>query len=40
VAGAPALNQEDGIHPTAEGYRIVTDTVYPYVVAAIDARRK
>ena len=35
VAGEPALNKGDGIHPNGKGYRIVTDTVYPYVVAAI-----
>ena len=29
VAGEPALNQADGIHPTAEGYRIVVENVYP-----------
>jgi acyl-CoA thioesterase-1 len=40
VAGQPALNQPDGIHPTAEGYRIVTETVYPYVVQAIREREK
>jgi acyl-CoA thioesterase-1 len=34
VAGDPALNQGDGIHPVAEGYRIITDTIYPYVVQA------
>jgi acyl-CoA thioesterase-1 len=28
VAGIDALNQPDGIHPTAEGTRIVTETVY------------
>jgi acyl-CoA thioesterase I len=27
VAGEKALNQSDGIHPTAEGYRIVVDNV-------------
>ncbi len=27
VAAQPALNQADGIHPTAQGYRLVTDTV-------------
>jgi acyl-CoA thioesterase-1 len=27
VAGIPDLNLEDGIHPTVEGYRIVTKTV-------------
>ncbi|MEJ2690902.1 MAG: arylesterase [Deltaproteobacteria bacterium] len=38
VAGDPTLNQEDTIHPTAKGYRIVVDTVYPYVVLAIRER--
>jgi acyl-CoA thioesterase-1 len=28
VAGIPALNLEDGIHPTAEGQKIVTDNVW------------
>lgn len=28
VAGDPALNQGDGIHPTAEGYKIVADNVW------------
>jgi acyl-CoA thioesterase I len=40
VAGHSALNQADGIHPTADGYRIVTETVYPYVVQAIREREK
>ena len=35
VAGDPKLNQDDFIHPTAEGYTIVVETVYPYVVRAI-----
>lgn len=35
VAGNPALNQADGIHPTTEGYREVTDLVYPRVLEAI-----
>jgi acyl-CoA thioesterase-1 len=29
VAGIPALNQADGIHPTAEGARIIANTVWP-----------
>ena len=29
VAGNDALNQRDGIHPTAEGARIVADNVWP-----------
>lgn len=28
VAGIPALNQADGIHPTSEGARIMADTVW------------
>jgi acyl-CoA thioesterase-1 len=28
VAGNPALNLNDGIHPTAEGYKIVADNVW------------
>jgi len=28
VAGNPALNLPDGIHPTAEGYRIVAENVW------------
>jgi len=31
VAGNPTLNQPDGIHPTAEGYRIVVDRLWPYL---------
>lgn len=38
VAGDPALNQGDGIHPVAEGYRIITDTIYPYVVQALSSK--
>ena len=35
VGGNRRYNQDDGIHPTAEGYRLVTDSVYPYVLDAI-----
>jgi acyl-CoA thioesterase I len=28
VGGVPSLNQADGIHPTAEGHKIVADTVW------------
>jgi len=31
VAGKPSLNQADGIHPTAEGYGIVADHLWPYL---------
>jgi acyl-CoA thioesterase-1 len=40
VAGEPALNQADGIHPTAEGYRIVVENVYPHVLRAIEMNRR
>jgi len=36
VAGEKQYNQDDGIHPTPEGYRIITDGVYPYVLEAIN----
>jgi acyl-CoA thioesterase-1 len=29
VAGRPALNQPDGVHPTAEGARQVAATLWP-----------
>lgn len=35
VAGRAQFNQPDGIHPTAEGYRIVSANLYPYVLEAI-----
>jgi acyl-CoA thioesterase I len=31
VAGNLRLNQPDGIHPTAEGYRIVVDHLWPHL---------
>ena len=31
VAGNPRLNQGDGIHPTAEGYRIIVDHLWPFL---------
>jgi acyl-CoA thioesterase I len=31
VAGDSRLNQPDGIHPTAEGYRVVVDHLWPHV---------
>ena len=35
VAGNPEFNQRDGIHPTAEGYAVVLETIWPYVQTAI-----
>ncbi|HET7875876.1 MAG TPA: arylesterase [Methylomirabilota bacterium] len=31
VGGNPRLNQWDGIHPTAEGYRVVVANLWPYL---------
>lgn len=42
VAGVPALNQSDLIHPTAEGHRIMARTVWQVlgpVIAEIEASR-
>jgi acyl-CoA thioesterase-1 len=35
VAANPTLNQADGIHPNAEGYRILVDQIFPWVAEAI-----
>jgi acyl-CoA thioesterase-1 len=35
VAGDPALNLPDGIHPAPEGQRLVMQTVFPFVLEAI-----
>jgi len=40
VAGDPSLNQADGIHPTAEGCRIITNTIYPFALNAIERSKK
>jgi acyl-CoA thioesterase-1 len=39
VAGDPALNQSDGIHPVSEGYRIITDMMYPFVVQELSSKQ-
>ena len=39
VAGEPELNHPDGIHPTAEGHRILAATVRPALEAALRALR-
>jgi acyl-CoA thioesterase-1 len=31
VGGDARLNQPDGIHPTADGYRIIAERVWPYL---------
>ena len=35
VATDPALNQADFIHPTAAGYTVIVDHIYPFVEQAI-----
>ena len=37
VGGVPALNQGDGIHPTAEGQRLVAGNVAPYLEPLVAA---
>ncbi len=39
VAMEPSLNLDDGVHPNAEGYRRIVDTVFPHVVQAIEKWR-
>jgi acyl-CoA thioesterase-1 len=36
VAADPALNLDDGIHPTAEGIGIMVDRILPFVKKALD----
>lgn len=38
VAGDMSLNQPDAIHPTADGYTVVVNTIYPYVKQALAER--
>jgi acyl-CoA thioesterase-1 len=40
VAADHGLNQPDGIHPTAAGYRKVVDHIYPFVLQAINKHRE
>jgi len=39
VAGNPQLNQPDKLHPTADGYSRIVETVYPYIVTAIERHK-
>ena len=39
VGGEPEFNQGDGIHPTATGYEIIVENLYPYVIQAIEKLR-
>jgi acyl-CoA thioesterase-1 len=40
VAGNQGVNQRDGIHPTAEGYKRVVQTIYPHIKEAVELWRK
>jgi len=40
VAGQSRFNQTDGIHPTAEGYTVVVENIYPHVLEAIKKHRQ
>ncbi len=35
VAANPELNQPDFIHPTAEGYAVMVEHIYPFILEAI-----
>lgn len=39
VAGIDALNQGDGIHPTAEGQRKIADLIWPVLKPLVDTSR-
>ncbi|MFT5193685.1 MAG: acyl-CoA thioesterase-1 [Candidatus Promineifilaceae bacterium] len=36
VAADPQYNQADFIHPTAEGYTIIVDNIYPFILQAVE----
>jgi acyl-CoA thioesterase-1 len=38
VVANPALNQPDGLHPTAEGIAIIVDRITPYVVRLLGTK--
>jgi acyl-CoA thioesterase I len=40
VAGDPALNQSDGIHPNERGARVVADTVWSVLEPALNEERR
>ena len=40
VAGQEKLNQPDGVHPNAEGTKLVAETVYKYLRPLLDKQRK
>ena len=36
VGGQARLNQADGIHPTAQGQRIMAERLWPYLVPLLE----
>lgn len=40
VGGERALNQSDGVHPTAEGHRIIADTVWRVLEPVLEAEAR
>jgi acyl-CoA thioesterase-1 len=40
VAGSDTLNQRDGIHPTAEGARILADNVWAVLKPLAETKRQ
>jgi acyl-CoA thioesterase-1 len=36
AGGKQTLNQADGIHPNAQGYQVVVNNIYPYLVKQIE----
>ena len=40
VAGRRELNLDDGVHPNAEGTKIVADTVYKYLKPLLEEEKE
>ncbi len=40
VAGDPALNQPDGIHPNEAGAKVIAERIYPYVKQLVERVRE
>lgn len=40
VAADPELNQLDFVHPTAEGYTVMVDHIYPFILEAIERHQQ
>jgi acyl-CoA thioesterase-1 len=40
VATRSDFNLNDGIHPNAQGYKVIMENIYPYVVEAIERREE